>query len=280
MAERLADIVARIQSVHQLEAVVTAMRGIAASRAQQSRALVAGIRAYADVVADAIGHALSLLPDDRPRPAAPAAEKRGLVLFLAEQGFAGAFTERVLDTAAGQIEGATVLIVGSRGAALARERGIVADWSTPAATQASAIPAFANRLSDALYDRVAGGLTRVDIFFPTSQPGSVTVTDRSLLPLDLAAFPRRPADQAPLVTLEPQMLLERLAAEYVYAELCEAAMRAFAAENEARMLAMTAARSSIETKLTDLAQRERQLRQEEITTEIVELVTGSGMIGT
>ena len=37
MAERLADIVTQIQNMRQLEAVVTAMRGIAASRAQQAR---------------------------------------------------------------------------------------------------------------------------------------------------------------------------------------------------------------------------------------------------
>ena len=121
-------------------------------------------------------------------------------------------------------------------------------------------------------------MTRVDIVFPTSRRDASRLRRRSLLPLDLAAFPRPPADQAPLVTLEPQVLLERLAAEYVYAELCEAAMRAFAAENEARMLAMTEAKSSIETKLAGLGQRERQLRQEEITTEIVELVAGSGMM--
>jgi hypothetical protein len=42
MAERLADVVAQIQNVRQLEAVVTAMRGIAASRAQQGRSLLAG----------------------------------------------------------------------------------------------------------------------------------------------------------------------------------------------------------------------------------------------
>jgi F0F1-type ATP synthase gamma subunit len=33
--------------------------------------------------------------------------------------------------------------------------------------------------------------------------------------------------------------------------------------------------SNIETKLVTLSQRERQLRQEEITTEIVELATGA-----
>ena len=36
MAERLADIVTQTQNVRQLAAVVTAMRGIAASRAQKS----------------------------------------------------------------------------------------------------------------------------------------------------------------------------------------------------------------------------------------------------
>ena len=78
-----------------------------------------------------------------------------------------------------------------------------------------------------------------------------------------------------MTTLSPQLLLERLAAEYVYAQLCQAAMHAFEAENEARMLAMASAKTNIETKLTALSQRERQIRQEEITTEIVELAAGA-----
>ena len=38
---------------------------------------------------------------------------------------------------------------------------------------------------------------------------------------------------------------------------------------------MTAAKTNIGAKLVGLAQRERQLRQEEITTEIVELAAGA-----
>jgi F-type H+-transporting ATPase subunit gamma len=70
-------------------------------------------------------------------------------------------------------------------------------------------------------------------------------------------------------------LLERLTTEYVYAQLCDAAMHAFEAENEARMMAMASAKTNIETKLAGLSQRERQLRQQEITTEIVELAAGA-----
>lgn len=74
MSERLADIAARIDNVRQLDAVVTAMRGIAAARAQQSWGLLAGIEAYAATVSGAIGQALNFaaaapppLPERRPR---------------------------------------------------------------------------------------------------------------------------------------------------------------------------------------------------------------------
>ena len=56
MAERLSDVSAQIRNIRQLEAVVAALRGIAASRAQQARFLLAGIEAYSAIVSRAIGH--------------------------------------------------------------------------------------------------------------------------------------------------------------------------------------------------------------------------------
>ena len=172
---------------------------------------------------------------------------------------------------------ATSLIIGTRGAAIAGERGVKAAWSAPMAANADALPSFANRLADALYGYVASGaVAEVDVVFPRSVSGSGIQIDRhSLLPIDFQRFARPIEQQAPLTTLAPQPLLERLAAEYVYAQLCEAAMLAFEAENEARMMAMTSAKTNIATKLNTLSMRERQLRQEEITTEIVELAAGS-----
>lgn len=277
MVERLADIVRQIQNVRQLEAVVAAMRGIAASRAQKGRSLLAGTEAYTDVVSRSIGQALNLLPVDKIALPRRRRARFGLILFCAEQGFAGAFSERVLDQASGDVAGAVNLIVGTRGAAVASERGIKPAWSAPMATHVDAVPSFANRLADALYGYVAtGSIAEADILFPRSVPGGGIVIDRhSLLPIDFQRFARPIEKQAPLTTLEPQALLERLAAEYVFAQLCQAAMHAFEAENEARMLAMASAKTNIETKLAGLSQRERQLRQEEITTEIVELAAGA-----
>jgi F-type H+-transporting ATPase subunit gamma len=277
MAERLADIVMQIQNVRQLEAVVAAMRGIAASRAQKARSLLAGIEAYTDVVSRSIGQALNLLPVDMMPLPRRRRTRLGLILFCAEQGFAGAFSERVLDAASGDLADAVKLIVGTRGAVIASERGIKPAWSAPMATHVDAIPSLANRLADALYDNVAtGAIAEADILFSRSVPGRGIVVDRhSLLPVDFRRFARPIEHQAPLTTLAPQALLERLAAEYLFAQLCQAAMHAFEAENEARMLAMTSAKTNIERKLAGLSQRERQLRQDEITTEIMELATGA-----
>ena len=57
--------------------------------------------------------------------------------------------------------------------------------------------------------------------------------------------------------------------------LCEEVMLSFAAENEARMEAMIAARRNVVRKLDELVASFRRLRQEEITGEIIELLVGS-----
>ncbi|MDB5828800.1 MAG: ATPase, partial [Variovorax sp.] len=64
MTERLADIDARIDGVRQLGAVVNAMRGVAAARAQQARNQLAAVDSYAQTIAVAIGRALDLADGD------------------------------------------------------------------------------------------------------------------------------------------------------------------------------------------------------------------------
>lgn len=277
MAEHLADVVAKISNVRQLEAVVTAMRGIAASRAQQARSLLAGIEAYSDVVARAMGEALALLPAGEAVQPTAGRQGRGLILFCAEQGFAGSFSDRILDAAGQDLKKTAVFILGTRGATIAGERGLPFVWSAPMATQAGAATLVANRIADALYAAVGDSrMTHVDILSPHFAPASgLRIMRRSLLPLDLARFKQPIANLLPMTTLSPPELVESLAAEYVFAQLCDATMHAFAAENEARMLSMTAARTNIQGKIAELSRRGRQLRQEEITTEIIELAAGA-----
>jgi F-type H+-transporting ATPase subunit gamma len=96
----------------------------------------------------------------------------------------------------------------------------------------------------------------------------------SLLPLDAQRFQGLHVAMPPLSTLPTDVLLAGLAAEYVYASLCEAAIHAFVAENEARAAAMVRACSRLQNVLAGLNLSEHRVRQEAITAELIELVGG------
>lgn len=284
MSNKLSEVQARMTGVHGLESVVGAMRGIAAARSREARSRLDGIQACARMVGAAIGDALLLA--ERHAPAASSATSTrapaggSLTIILgAEQGFVGTFNEHVIDAALSKMESpqTAYFMVGNRGSVAAAERGIDIAWSAPMVAHADEVPALADRLADALYARLDGGLTtqvKIVHAVPNSS-ATIEVVQQILLPFDFDRFPVAPGHDAPLVTLAPQRLLERLAQEYVFAQLCEAIMLSFAAENEARMRAMIAARTNVHTTLERLAGNFRQLRQEEITSEIVELSAGS-----
>ncbi len=275
MTERLADIGARIAGVRQLGTVVNAMRGIAAARVQQARGQVIAVDHYAATIAAAIGRASALVAPAVP-PAVPRSSRLAIVLFCAEQGFAGAFSERVLDAAHADLATAELFLIGTRGVTIAAERGVTADWTSAMPSHSAGVPKLADRIAEALYRRIAAGaIDRLDAIFTNGHHGPGAHIERiRLFPLDMAEFPRPADGNAPLLNLAPEALLSDLIAEYLHARLCNAALHAFAAENAARMEAMEAARHQIGQQLAALEATQRQVRQEEITAEIIELAAG------
>jgi F-type H+-transporting ATPase subunit gamma len=275
VTERLADIGVRIDGVRQLGAVVNAMRGIAAARVQQARGQLIAVDHYAATIAAAIGRASGLAASTNPETARRS-RRLAIVMFCAEQGFAGAFSEHVLDAAGADLATAELFLIGTRGAAIAAERGIVADWTSAMPSHSAGVPKFADRIAEALYVRVASGaIDRLDAIFTVGQPDrGIRVERIRLFPLDMTRFPAPLDANAPLFNLPANALLSDLIADYLHARLCNAALHAFAAENEARMQAMQAARHQIEQRLALLRATQRHVRQEEITAEIIELAAG------
>ncbi|HMC44022.1 MAG TPA: F0F1 ATP synthase subunit gamma, partial [Caballeronia sp.] len=300
MSNKLSEVQARMNGVHGLESVVGAMRGIAAARSREARSRLDGIRACARIVSAAIGDALLLIDDhtshETAAPDRDAKQDAAVVIVLcAEQGFVGTFNEHVIDaalasaTAHAQSSSTEYLLLGDRGIVAATERGLNIGWSAPMITHADEVPALADRLTGVLFQRlIAGQTTRVSVIHATPNPtATVQIVEQILLPFDYGRFsvtssvttsatsPATARRNPPLINLPPQRLLSQLAEEYIFAQLCEAIMLSFAAENEARMRAMIAARTNVHDKLEALTGDFRRLRQEEITSEIVELSAGS-----
>lgn len=274
MTERLADISARIESVGQLGAVVNAMKGIAAARAHTARAQIDAVDSYAATIAAAMSSALG--PDARP-PAQTrtVASRTGLLVFCAEQGFAGAFSERVLESIGAEPDPQTLFLIGTRGLSVVAARGIVPGWSAAMPSHTPGIPKLADRITKAIYGAVGSGhISRLDVHFTGWRSGRPEVKRQVLFPIDLSDLPQA-AFKAPLLQLPVRALMESLGADYFHALVCRTALHAFAAENEARLETMTAASSQISRELDVFQASLRRVRQEAITAEIIELGTGA-----
>ncbi|MEX6508404.1 F0F1 ATP synthase subunit gamma [Jiella sp. M17.18] len=275
MSDKLSDVSARIDGIRQLGTVVNAMRGIAGARIQKAREELAAVDAYAGTIAESLGRVLAMAP----AAGSPAGrtERCARVVFCAEQGFAGAFSERVLEAIAGDTDHATLLLIGTRGAALAAERGIGADYTAAMPSHSAGVPKLASDIVDALAERIARGhIDRVEaVYAETAGAAAPAVVRRPLLPLDPATFSRAAKAEPAILNLTVGDLLAGLTLEYLHALVCEAALHAFAAENQARMNAMAAAHREIDRQLGVLQARYRQVRQEQITAEIVELAGGA-----
>lgn len=274
MTERLADISARIESVGQLGAVVNAMKGIAAARAHTARTQLEAVDSYAATIAavmsSALGPEAALSQGLRPIPV-----KTGLLVFCAEQGFAGAFSERVLDSIGPEPDPETLFLVGTRGLSLAAVRGIVPVWSAAMPSHTPGIPKLADRITRAIYDAVgAGRMDSLDVIFTGLKSGHPEVLRQTLFPIDLSDLPTA-AFENPLMQLPVGTLIDSLGADYFHALVCKTALHAFAAENDARLEAMSAAGSQIARELEEFQATLRRVRQEAITAEIIELGTGA-----
>jgi F-type H+-transporting ATPase subunit gamma len=72
--------------------------------------------------------------------------------------------------------------------------------------------------------------------------------------------------------------LRHLADEYLFAEVTHAIMESLISENAARLRVMESADHNIGDKLEDMVRNEHTLRQEAITSELLDVVTGAEAI--
>jgi F-type H+-transporting ATPase subunit gamma len=274
--EQLPRIAARIASLSELRDLFRALRALAASHVQEAQAALAGVHRYVEVIEDAIAEGAALLPDARRRLSESYSRGRAsLLVVCTEQGFVGAYKERLLDRAQAERQaGEQLCLVGRRGATLAAEQSLEVAWCIPASAHVQGVLAVARQLADRLADA-----SRVRIIHALPRPGgSFEVAVKQLLPLDPALLARVDTGRRPVHHLAIDTLLQRLGGEYLLAELTRALMDGLASENAARLRVMDAADRSCQTKLEALRRRERRVRQDAITEELLDVVTGAEVI--
>jgi F-type H+-transporting ATPase subunit gamma len=193
------------------------------------------------------------------------------VVFCAEQGFVGGFSDRVLDGMGAGLAGTDLFLIGSRGAAIAAGRDLAPVWSAAMPSRSASLPEFADRVLEAVFAR--SGLCPVSVVHAIWKRGQSFVERRTLFPL--TPSDDVPKQASPLTNLPAADLAAALGLDLLHALMTRAALHAFVAENEARMAAMSAASRQIEKELVVLEALARRMRQEAITAEIIEIAAGA-----
>ncbi|HTY53870.1 MAG TPA: FoF1 ATP synthase subunit gamma [Candidatus Binataceae bacterium] len=275
------EIATRLVSLGQLGEIVAAIRAMAASQMQQALRSLDAIRKYSEMVRVALSDAASMLPGDGVVSSPTNISPSALVLFCAEHGLCGGFNEHPLRVAeqilADKRSDFLLIVVGSRGGQICRERGLQPDLVLPMATRCAGVTAAARRLANEIYRnlserRIAG----LEMIYAQHAGSELARIERQrLLPLASSLMEQRPMRTPPLINLNARRLFDDIVSEYFFAALENAAMQSFFAENSTRFRTMEAAHQNIDNKTEDLTKLARRLRQEAVTTEILDLISST-----
>ncbi len=267
--ERLARLNARLATLSELRQIIIALRSMAASAAREGEAALEAIRRYGKTIEQGLADTASIYG----LGAAPknAAEGPGLMCLIgSEHGFVGDLNRRLVEHAHSRGCDWQMLMVGRKLAGVAEETKMAAIDTIPMTSHVASIPLVARRIADR-----AISFDRVGVTLAVHESGEgLRIEERQILPIPQEAFGAAPTFP-PLHHLEASELLRQIAAEFLLAELAEALLEALTGINEVRLRVLTAADTNIGDKIDDLTQESRSLRQEEITSELLDVVTGA-----
>jgi F-type H+-transporting ATPase subunit gamma len=282
----------RIKSIQSTQKITRAQELIAASRIARASAQVAAAQPYSDTITQVVrdlaagggpsGSALLSQPDE--------IRKVGYIVVVGDRGLCGAYNSTVIRTAERAIaeqqrlgRDYSLVLAGRKAEGYFRYRDYRIDAAfsgfsqQPAFDDARAIGAAATGLF------VDGDTDVVEIIYTKFESaGTQTVTRERLMPLsreDIASEPV-PGGEPPVragYEFEPSAegILDLLLPRYVDSRVYAALLNAAASEHAARQRAMKSATDNAEDLITSLSRSMNRARQDSITTEIMEIVSGA-----
>jgi len=278
----------RIKSVESTKKITRAMELISATRVVKAQDRAAAARPYSEQITSVIldlvraGAAKDhpLLRDN------PDASVAAVVVVTSDRGLCGGYNSSVIRMAEREIKAHqeagqdyALIVVGTKGEQYFRFRNYRIDATFAGVTDQ---PTYedARRVAAAVRERFESGtLASVDLAYTRYiNSGNQEAVFRRFLPLEVEAD-EAGTSAGPSADLEyepsPSGILDEILPRYVESRIFSALLDASASEHAARQRAMKAATDNAEELKTKLTRIMNRARQDSITTEIMEIVSGS-----
>lgn len=288
MSETTASLRRKIHSAGDLQSVVRAMKGLAASSIGQYEQSVRALSDYYDTVKLGLavcfrgtGSAAWMVGETGPQQTGAI----GAVVFGSDQGLVGQFNDIVADDAVQKLAALAappeVWAVGERVHARLADAGLPPRGLFPVPNSVQAItPLVGQILVETETRRTRGHFHELHLFY--NRPKSAAVyapVHQRLLPLDerwqreLRERPW-PTKNLPEVLGGGTATLRALVREYLFVSLFRACAESLASENASRLAAMQRADKNIDQLLEDLNGTFHRLRQSGIDAELFDVTSG------
>jgi F-type H+-transporting ATPase subunit gamma len=288
MAAQLRIVRRRIRSVQSTMKITRAMELIAASRIVKAQQRVGEARPYADLLTRAMedvarqtGSLVHPLLEERPNP-----QRAGILVMTSDRGLAGSYSANVIKRAedlARRLRGSgvepVIYAIGKKAVGYFRFRGIAteAEWSSfSEVPRYDAAQEIGRRLIDDFREHRIDELHVAYTDFRSAF--TFRATNRRFLPIaPEEVVDRSDGEASPeyLFEPEPAEILDELLPQYVITKIWFALLESAASENASRQRAMAAATDNAEELIKVLTRQANRARQDEITTEIMEIVGGA-----
>jgi F-type H+-transporting ATPase subunit gamma len=285
----------RIRSVESTKKITRAMELIAASRIVRAQSRVQAAVPYSDTITEVVRDLAAAGAGTDSPLLTPREETRKVaqIVIAADRGLCGGYNSSVIRAAEGEMRefgerGADygLVVVGRKVEGYFRYREFRIDASF---TGFSDQPTYedARKIARAVEEPfLAGEYDAVQLVYTRFvSAGTQEVVVRPLMPLDREALaggdakPDKVSDDEVAATYEfepePEEILEQLLPRYAEARIYAALLNAAASEHAARQRAMKAATDNADDLITTLRRNMNRARQEQITTEIMEIVGGA-----
>ena len=248
------DIKKRITAARQTRKITRTMQLIASSRLQRGKTQLAHCQEWKKHM----GEAVRCLSDScfEPLEQARADSKIGYIVFGGSKGLSGSYSPTLLQYAKPKVKGHIIIAAGSAAEAFFSDAHSYLGDEAPSADYAKSITDIALRIYES---------KEVRAVYMIYTQGSQHVTEQ-LLPL-----PRPEDEQSISMITEPSARVLRPVLYKEYAQLLvhEAHLRAFVAEQIARVTAMDSATRNADKIIENLQTTYNRIRQSSITQEII-----------
>jgi F-type H+-transporting ATPase subunit gamma len=288
MGAQLRVVRRRIRSVQSTKKITRAMELIASSRIVKAQQRVEASRPYAvqltaamEDVARQTGAVVHPLLEERESPA-----KVGVLIVTSDRGLAGSYNANVLKIGEELLRDVTrrglepvAYVIGKKGVGYFRFRGVPmrGEWQG-----FSEVPPYAKAEEvgrKLIADFADGEIDELHCAYTDFRSAfTLRATAKRFLPIAPEEVRGTGVQAVPAEYLfepEPEELLHHLLPQYVITKVYAALLESAASENAARRRAMKAATDNAEDLIKLLSRQANRARQDEITTEILEIVGGA-----